>query len=859
MDGYKSTGLWKRTLSSAHNGSYFEAHAKLIAAYAVFRERASALTSRIANALPGLTIHDATHLDALWETADLIAGPDYPLNPAEAFVFGGAVLLHDAALCFEAYEGGQAGPRETVEWRDAYAVYKQAEGSVDSQVRDAADFAAMRALHASRASDLALASWETPEKDPLYLIESHELRKHYGQIIGRIAASHHWPIEDLLGLPEQINALPSMPRDWRVDPVKLACLLRCSDAAHIDSRRAPDFLRALASLHGISAQHWTAQNWLERADLDLADAENSSIIFTAGKPFDEKNADAWWVAYDAIRLVDKELMASFETLGQRPQAATSPPFQIRRVSGTSSPAAASKYIPTTGWEPKAVEIHVSNLERLIGALGGEKLYGADQQLAVVLRELIQNARDSINGRRKLDKSFSGRVTVELVSDGDDYVLSVGDNGLGMSYRVLTGPLLDFGSSFWSSPMSREEFPGLAAAGNDPVGKFGVGFYSVFMAASSVTVSSRRFDRGFDTTKQIRFPNGLSLRPLISSGPPVGFGFEASTLVRFSVKPTITDVSSILVGRYGMDGSNEIRIPLEQCLSIICAGLDVDVYFVRNRGPSVCVHRSLDQLIDAESRCEWLMRIAGQPTDHETQSAIRERAERLRPLYKNGGLVGLAALSLRSRTEPAYYSGIATVGGLAPGIALGGGNSFEGTIDYQPASAKRDASPNTVAGKAALDEWAREQITLLPPRESNPIAWCHATWALSNLRCDPMQVATFLIRTGDHFTISDPDFAINTILEKGLAFYQSPHMRIVETHHNEGPYELYPTFWPMDNGSFISIDRDTAHALYDYSIISVLERKAADRHVSLSYEIRNSVARSAFGELSVLIVTGQIKS
>lgn len=46
-----------------------------------FREHAIVLTSRIAATFPQLTVHDATHLDALWETADLIAGEGYPLNP----------------------------------------------------------------------------------------------------------------------------------------------------------------------------------------------------------------------------------------------------------------------------------------------------------------------------------------------------------------------------------------------------------------------------------------------------------------------------------------------------------------------------------------------------------------------------------------------------------------------------------------------------------------------------------------------------------------------------------------------------------------------------------------------------------
>ena len=78
------------------------------------------LTSRIAVSLPELTIHDVSHLDALWEVASVVAGSDFPLNPTEAYVFGASVLLHDAGLCFEAYSGGRAALRETLEWRDAY-------------------------------------------------------------------------------------------------------------------------------------------------------------------------------------------------------------------------------------------------------------------------------------------------------------------------------------------------------------------------------------------------------------------------------------------------------------------------------------------------------------------------------------------------------------------------------------------------------------------------------------------------------------------------------------------------------------------------------------------------------------------
>lgn len=83
--------------------------------YQAMRKRASALVTKIAADLPHMTIHDVTHLDALWEMAAIACGNVVNLNPAEAFVFGGAVLLHDAAMSLAAFPGGVAELKQTIE------------------------------------------------------------------------------------------------------------------------------------------------------------------------------------------------------------------------------------------------------------------------------------------------------------------------------------------------------------------------------------------------------------------------------------------------------------------------------------------------------------------------------------------------------------------------------------------------------------------------------------------------------------------------------------------------------------------------------------------------------------------------
>ncbi|MGQ3017907.1 HD domain-containing protein [Phenylobacterium sp.] len=222
-----------------------------------------------------LTVHDVTHLDALWEMATLIAGPTYELNPAEGFVLGGAILLHDAGMSVAAFPGGEAEVRATEAWTDICAAILRQNGIEVSDAAVAAPpaellpeitFAVLRSLHASQAEKMATHPWSSDGKTQFYLIEDVELRQAFGQAIGRIAHSHHWDIEKVADrLSKNVGAGVSLPSSWSVNEVKVACILRTADAAHIDRRRAPSILRAAMNPKGISAVHWSAQNKINQA------------------------------------------------------------------------------------------------------------------------------------------------------------------------------------------------------------------------------------------------------------------------------------------------------------------------------------------------------------------------------------------------------------------------------------------------------------------------------------------------------------------------------------------------------------------------------------------------------------------
>jgi hypothetical protein len=399
------------------------------------RDNVATLITTIPADCKDLTVHDVTHLDALWEMASLIAGPKYALNPAEAFVLGGAILLHDAGLSAAAFRRGLDEIKQTQEWQDlAAAVLRQQDieptpkaiQSPPAEVLGQIKFAVLRDLHAQQAERMSSVAWSVPNGEHIYLLDDTELRQAFGGAIGRVAHSHHWDIERVAEtLLDNIGAGTVLPADWCVSERKVACLLRCADAAHIDRRRAPTILYAAIRPSGVSDVHWGAQNKINKPAVD-----GSTLIYSAGQPFKSPDAVSWWLAYDLVRLVDKEIRASNALLEELQFA----PFRVQRVLGAESPRALSIHIRPDGWRPIDAEVRVSDPVHLAQTLGGRHLYGQD--VLVPFRELLQNSADAIRARRELEerpKSWGNiRVTVEAVPDEPNSCwLHVDDNGIGI--------------------------------------------------------------------------------------------------------------------------------------------------------------------------------------------------------------------------------------------------------------------------------------------------------------------------------------------------------------------------------------------------------------------------------------------
>jgi len=855
----EKTGLWSSSLgTTASNAETQQKLEHLRSVLQRFRGHVAILTTRIAAQFPQLTIHDVTHLDALWETADLIAGPGYPLNPMEAFVLGGAILLHDAAHCFEAYEGGRDAVRATTAWKDAYAaeIAKNPNGSTDDS-EQYCDFAAIRLLHARQAEKLGEREWKSAnDHTALFLIEDSDLRARFGSLIGKIAASHNWSIEDVVSrLPDQFNAPGNWPSEWRVDPIKIACLLRCADAAHLDDRRAPDFLLALIRRSGISLDHWKAQNWLARADLDQSDRTKSSLRYTSTRAFKPNDTKAWWVVYDAISVLESEISSSNKLLSSRTQSSdSSPPFKIKKVTGTNSPIELSKSIQVEDWTPTSAKIHVGNIEKLVGTLGGSSLYGNGDHFAIVLRELIQNARDAISARRAFASNFKGSILVKITQKSPiQTYIEVQDDGIGMSERTMVGALLDFGTSFWASDLVQSEFPGLRSSSFRPVGKYGIGFYSVFMVASEVHVASRRFDAGVPDVTNLHFADGITLRPVLSKGANESYDTMCSTCVRITVNEPIEDVRTRLMIQAG---GGDLRVPLKNYLAAITAGLDVQVGLQDTDGLQIIVHESILELTNLEKISDWIkclsfLDLSDALNNIQTNEYVEKNFDRIRKIEQDGKLVGLAAL-LDVAPNTLHFVTTETIGGLTNNVNRGMG-SFLGYMDNYPESAKRDSYKKVISSEK-LQLWANEQIAILRARNLTPIQLYWMASNMSNLDIDPIEIINFpVLLDQGRYMILNLDQVLEILQSTGLSSPISRHADFCET--NVPPFIVneLPTLRPITNGNLIRFAVENGRAKYPTSFLGCLERMVLRNGQELTYETKTNIATTGFGPLDALII------
>lgn len=791
------------------------------------REKARILAGEIPSSLPNYTQHDISHMDALWELADVIAGEGAELNPAEGFVLGVAFLVHDLAMSHAAYALRGTSLRDHPTWPDVLATRIRARfGRAPSPSEMAAPPEAMaaeaeqellRTLHSESAAQLPTAEWERMDGTKEYLIEDPEIRSAYGRLIGRIAASHHWDKSLLVGeFGMRAGAISSAPASWTVDSLVLACLLRTADAAHIDSSRTPDMLAHVRGIKGESLVHWKFQAKLQRPFL-----QSDRLVFTAPAGFDRDEIQAWWLAFDVLGMIDGELHGVDNILSDAGRSR----FHARGVAHVESPKDCQMQLPCNGWEPVAARVQVSDVAGLVRRLGGEGLYGKDPVAGI--REVVTNACDAVLALSAFHeyrgtRLRNGRVEVAIAADESGTWLSVEDNGIGMTPSALTTALLDFGRSSWLDPAIAADNPGLIASKFEPVGKYGIGFFASFMLGNRVEVFSRARMAGPADTWVLEFGDGLEHRPTLRRCDAHEELTEPGTRVRIRLDEALLSDGelSIPIAHHGRRlGVTRRETRLGHLLPWLLPASAVDVW-TRDFGeddPKLVV-RADDWMSLDGAQC--LARVAGwlRPEDspedeQERQRILDELGPMLETIYSEEGapVARIACLSksvIRDIGWPGAEYSVVTAGPARTASAVHG---VAGILIGKPSRAARDAAiplisrdlmaewataqASRVATGEAVDggEWVAELAEALHELGGDPGALRH--WRTAEGWMDSEQFLDWLSANSEVLSVHP----IYTTVTRGAHKEEidlSPNVVVHESGYRRAMYEGDPD-WPLD--------------------------------------------------------------
>ena len=149
------------------------------------------------------------------------------------------------------------------------------------------------------------------------------------------------------------------------------------------------------------------------------------------------------------------------------------------------------------------------------------------QKEIFLRELISNSSDALDKLRYLTlindefKSFDFDPKVHLeFEDDENPTLTITDSGIGMSKKELQDNLGTIARSGTKNFLSK--LSGDSKQDSNLIGEFGVGFYSCFMVADKVQVSSKKAgnkqawkwisdgNSGYEISKDVRKEPGTSI-------------------------------------------------------------------------------------------------------------------------------------------------------------------------------------------------------------------------------------------------------------------------------------------------------------------------------------------------------------
>jgi hypothetical protein len=397
----------------------------------------------------------------------------------------------------------------------------------------------LRQYHHRLAHEIAVFGVPGPTEKRISL---QSIPKDIADIAGLVARSHGMPVRSCMAyLQEKYN---NKCEHKDVHAIFLMTLLRVSDYLQIHSERAPHlFLKVKTLRSPVSKKHWDIHHAINDIRITHPDPEAIEIHALP------QNVVTFLKIKQLLEDIQSELDSSWAILGEvygrmKDNKLHLLGLRYRRIrSNLDNMQAFAKqvaYIPVQA----AFDSAGSDLLKLLI----KPLYGDNPSYGI--RELIQNAVDSVRERREYEKHHNIKnldlaeqkadVVVSLDKDEKDELwLTVSDNGIGMSADTIRNYFLRAGASFRNSDAWKKEF--VDDKGRSRVfrsGRFGIGVLAAFLVGDSIEVTTRHISSSpqeaisFETTLEEKSISLLRIRRSI------GTTVKVKVNSRFSTKYTL---------------------------------------------------------------------------------------------------------------------------------------------------------------------------------------------------------------------------------------------------------------------------------------------------------------------------------
>lgn len=487
------------------------------------------------------TRHDIAHIDGMLETLEWLVTDTskQAMSPADWLLLVLAIYLHDLGMLVTPSEYAARGSSGFPRFRDE-VLFAGPDGA-DYRTRvlqltpdDSERFLYqefVRHIHAER-----IRAWIVGEQQQ-HLGISHEvvseinkllepLTSQFRRDLGLICESHH-----LTDLDDLKKYKPSQPYgnsdDETANLQYVAVLLRTADLLHITSDRTPSVsFRVINPTDPVSQQEWAKQMAVTRVrpklglDVDgLPDEKAPKDTIEIHAFFSKENGFFGLTSF--LSYAAEQLRKSHEwitTTLKMKQARHE--FPWRRIDDSN--------IETEGFIRETFEFTIDQA-RILDLLTGHTLYNDTR---VVLRELVQNAIDAVRVQHYPDQPGT-EAKVSISWDSNERVLSVMDNGTGMTQEIITKYLLNVGTSRYQDPEFRKRYPRFSS-----ISRFGIGVLSTFMVADKVEIVTNHPDEEKARHLTLRSVHGKYLiRLLDKADPAVAQLGPHGTVISLTLRPS----------------------------------------------------------------------------------------------------------------------------------------------------------------------------------------------------------------------------------------------------------------------------------------------------------------------------------